>query len=919
MKKLLLSLVCVLGLLGGLRAQEAETISIGSGDATINYSPTYVDSYYSVTQQIFTAEEMQNKFGKITSVAFKCTSRNATRTFKVYMVNTDKTSFSGSTDWVAVTASDLVYEGSVTFTAGEWTTITFQTPFTYKKGKNVMLCVNDVTDVYQSLVTKYASEGRSESRMIYKNAYSEILATNLSLVSGTTSATVNQVQFTLVDDGSGEVLEPAPNAPANLKAEALNDTEIQLTWDAVEGALYNVYQKDVEEAIAKGLATTTYTVGNLNPGTNYCFTVTAAKDLESDKSEEACVSTESRATTFAFDFNDGIVDMHVFQGANASTTNGWKSAKDFPLAEMVEGIKNYYKGVDGTMAVYSMTYDMYEDKTCVPDNYIVTNKPYMITETSTLEWDIRQVEENKTDHYSIVVSESGTNFVDVWFERYSDNTGATKAYSLADYAGKEIYIGFHHYKQTDGGALSLDNVKLVTDSQIEPEDEVDFTAPTIPDGIKAVVFGETEIKLTWNASENTTSYNIYIADSVIATSITETTYMVKNLTPGTTYCFTIAAVNEEKVSAKSSEVCATTKEAAPITLAAPTNVVATPLPDVKIQLTWDAVEGARRYRVYQGNEYVGGDHETSFQITNALQAGKEYCFTVTAVSGDVESDKSEQACATTLVDETVEKPATPQNFKVQALKPAELALSWDAVDGATEYNIYEGEEVIGTVTVTSIDLTGLDSETEYCFAVTALNDGGESDKSEVVCDTTLYYEELIKPAAPQNLTAEALIHNEIRLSWDSVAGATGYKVYQFEELLGEVKNTTADIYSLADSTQYCFKVTAINATGESEKSNEACATTLDPVQPEQPEEPGEGVEENATAFNIYPNPVNDKLYIETQTQTLTVEIYDVYGRQQSMVNGQQSTVIDVTNLNSGIYFVKVVTENGETVQRFVKK
>ena len=317
-KLLLLAAVCVLGLFGSLRAQEAEIISIGSGNGAIDYSPTKVDVYYSVTQQIFTASEMQNKSGKITSVAFKCTSRSATRTFKVYMVNTDKTSFSGPLDWVTVTDSDLVYEGSVTFNTGEWTTITFQTPFTYKTGKNVMLCVNDVTGTYQSLVTRYASEGKSESRMLYKNGYSEILATNLSSVSGTLSSNVNQVQFTLVDDGSGDVVDPAPNAPANLTATALNDTEIQLTWDAVEGATYNVYQG--EESVVKGLATITYTVGNLNPGTNYCFTVTASKDLESEKSEEACVSTESRATTFAFDFNNGIVDMHVFQGANASST-----------------------------------------------------------------------------------------------------------------------------------------------------------------------------------------------------------------------------------------------------------------------------------------------------------------------------------------------------------------------------------------------------------------------------------------------------------------------------------------------------------------------------------------------------------------------------------------------------------------------
>ena len=75
-------------------------------------------------------------------------------------------------------------------------------------------------------------------------------------------------------------------------------------------------------------------------------------------------------------------------------------------------------------------------------------------------------------------------------------------------------------------------------------------------------------------------------------------------------------------------------------------------------------------------------------------------------------------------------------------------------------------------------------------------------------------------------------------------------------------------------------------------------------------------------FNIYPNPVNDRLYIETQTltQTLTIEIYDIYGRRQelSAISGQQS-VINVANLNSGIYFVKIKTENGEVVKRFIKK
>ena len=922
-KLLLLSLVCVLGLFGNLRAQE--TITIGSSESSSYRTPINTDQSYSISEQIYTAAEIGKESGKIAKIAFKWASTIAeTRNVAIYMQNTTQSSFG---NWIPVSDSDKVYEGEMNINS-EWVEITFTTKFEYTGG-NLLLCIHDKTGSMgmKSNFCNYTTSAQAQ-RAISAQGGNAINPANPSSTGHnlTQRAFNNHIKLTFAAEGA----EVKPAAPANLAAEVLSDTEIQLTWDAVENALtYNVYQGDVE--IKTALQDTTFTVENLTPGTNYCFTVTAVNDLESDKSAQVCETTEATpaaATTFVFDFNDGTKDgLRVFHGPNAGNISliypDWGTPQDNSTVDLViNQLKNRYKGVDGSIAVYSVTYDMMESGAIrIPDNYIVTEKPYLITETSTIEWDIRQAEEGKTDHYSIVVSEDGTNFTDIWFERYSDMTGATKAYSLATYAGKEIYIGFHHYKQTDGGALCLDNVKLVTDSQIEPEDEVDFTAPTIPDGLKAVVFSETEIKLTWNVSENTSSYNIYIADSVIATSIAETTYMVENLTPGTTYCFTIVAVNEEKVSAKSTEICATTKEAAPITLAAPTNLKAELLVDeAKIKLTWDAVENAKLYQVYKNNVLLVEHYsETECTITHELQSGIEYCFEVVAICDGVVSEKSNKACVTTEVEEGVEKPATPQNFTIKALVPGELALSWDAVAGATEYNIYEADTLIGIVKVTNVDLDGLGSEKEYCFEVTAVNTGGESERTDKVCETTLKIEEPVVLAVPQNLTAEALIHNEIRLSWDSVAGATGYKVYQFEELLGEVKNTTADIYSLADSTQYCFKVTAINATGESEKSNEACATTLDPVQPEQPEEPGEGVEENATAFNIYPNPVNDKLYIETQTQTLTVEIYDVYGRQQSMVNGQQSTVIDVTSLNSGIYFVKVVTENGETVQRFVKK
>ena len=100
----------------------------------------------------------------------------------------------------------------------------------------------------------------------------------------------------------------------------------------------------------------------------------------------------------------------------------------------------------------------------------------------------------------------------------------------------------------------------------------------------------------------------------------------------------------------------------------------------------------------------------------------------------------------------------------------------------------------------------------------------------------------------------------------------------------------------------------------------SCVVSIVEGVEEEPE-PGEGIEEVTSSINMYPNPVNDKLYIEAEMEVEEVVVYDVFGRPQDhkTTRLQGNLVVDVANLNSGIYFVKVVTENGEAVQRFIKK
>ena len=80
----------------------------------------------------------------------------------------------------------------------------------------------------------------------------------------------------------------------------------------------------------------------------------------------------------------------------------------------------------------------------------------------------------------------------------------------------------------------------------------------------------------------------------------------------------------------------------------------------------------------------------------------------------------------------------------------------------------------------------------------------------------------------------------------------------------------------------------------------------------------EGVDELTASFRLYPNPVNDKLNIVTETEIEEVVVYDAFGRQQLAVSCQQSA-ISVSGLNAGAYFVMIKTNEGVVTKRFVKK
>ena len=78
--------------------------------------------------------------------------------------------------------------------------------------------------------------------------------------------------------------------------------------------------------------------------------------------------------------------------------------------------------------------------------------------------------------------------------------------------------------------------------------------------------------------------------------------------------------------------------------------------------------------------------------------------------------------------------------------------------------------------------------------------------------------------------------------------------------------------------------------------------------------------ENQT-MKIYPNPVNDYLFVNLNADMYTtVELIDVQGRLALSENiSSKDFHLNVNNLNPGVYFIKVYGANQTAHQIFIKK
>jgi hypothetical protein len=77
---------------------------------------------------------------------------------------------------------------------------------------------------------------------------------------------------------------------------------------------------------------------------------------------------------------------------------------------------------------------------------------------------------------------------------------------------------------------------------------------------------------------------------------------------------------------------------------------------------------------------------------------------------------------------------------------------------------------------------------------------------------------------------------------------------------------------------------------------------------------------NSTQFSIYPNPTTNLLHIEGKGEIIqNVEIFNLSGKRVLQINANDIKTIAVGHLDNGLYLLKIQTESGSVVKKFLKE
>ncbi len=368
----------------------------------------------------------------------------------------------------------------------------------------------------------------------------------------------------------------------------------------------------------------------------------------------------------------------------------------------------------------------------------------------------------------------------------------------------------------------------------------------------------------------------------------------------------------------------------------PTNLSASNVAETSVSLNWTASSdniGVTGYDVYQGTVNLGTVTATSANITG-LTAATAYQFRVRAkdAAGNV-SGYSNTVSVTTTGGVANYCASASTNTNDEYISRVQLNTINNA-SGAQFYSDFtnlsttlsKGQSQTITVTPT---WTGTVYDEAYAVWIDYNADGDFTDSGELVWSkapskNTPNSGTFTVPTGATNGATRMRVSMQYNAIPTSCQSFTYGEVEDYTVIISNSVDQCAGVAPYNSSTSYSVG-DRVTYNGSLYERTASGWTNLGPCGT-QNSNSTQSTGTNGTdgppvygAFTIYPNPVSDNT-LNVALQGATATDYVVYNIQgQVVLKGDFTNTIDVTNLSTGVYVLKVNAQSTQFIERFVKE
>jgi len=893
--------------------------AIGNGTSTNSYLPSYSTYNYSYTQQIFTAAEMGGA-ANISSVSFELVNLSQQRTFKIYMMHTTETDI---TAWIPTANAQLVFDDNQTLVTG-WNTFNFTTPFAYNGTDNLLLIVVDETGSWVSGNSWRVHSGTSNcSRYVYQDSAPYSIA-NVPSSSGTASSNRNNVIFGGNCDSTATCFAP------NMYVDNIDTVSADIIWvpgydESAWELEYTLYGDSTWTPLANptgGL----YALEQLSPNTHYSVrmrSVCGGGDYSAWTVADFRTECGLASIPFAENFNSYGTGNNAFP--DCWTKHNTYSTTPYPYITSTNN-----SGTTGGSLYY------YASAT----SYDIAVMPELNTDVNTLEVSFYLRVGSASNGMIVGVMNNANDFdgfvpVDTVF---CSATGAFEyqEVDLDSYTGTGRFIAFKSYTPS-AGALYFDdlNVSLIPSCKR-------------PGNVTASNMDMTSAVIAWTERGNATAWEIeygpvgFTPGTGTTVQASTNPFTLTGLTSGTEYDVYVRAncgggdISEVSMNHATfaTALCDATDQCQYTFVCEDSygdgwngGAIAVQQNGVTVAtVTFDDGSSYTAHVMLCDNVstslvWIEGNYDDECHFTLTDPAGTVLYSSSTITSGTL---------FTFTTDCNATPPAcdAPTNVTTANVTYNAADVNWTAGGNETAWNIqYKTASAASwsnsiSVTAPTYHLSGLTAETQYQVRVQAV-----CSTTETSDWTTASFTTPAAPVNPCNAPTNLQVTNNTQTSGSSASAVmtwtaggsettwkVGYKLAtasQWQE--ATVQQTTYVLEGLTPESTYDVRVKAVCAADNESDFITSSFTTL-PV----------GIDNITLASNIslMPNPADNyiELTVNSNVEVKEAVVFNAFGQMiQTVELTDNHARIDLSNMASGMYFVRVSNDTATATKKFIKK